>query len=81
MCYRRVISPEGTYFFTVNLQNRKSKLLIEYIDKLRTAFRHAKAHHPFTINAIVVLPDHVRRSARPTLALFVKKFKHLFFHA
>jgi putative transposase len=51
MRYRRVINPGGTYFFTVNLQNRKSKLLIEYIDELRLAFRHAKYHHPFTIDA------------------------------
>lgn len=59
MRYRRVSVPGGTYFFTVNLQNRKSKLLIEYIDILRSAFRHAKHHYPFTIDAIVILPDHL----------------------
>jgi len=61
MRYRRVIIPGATYFFTVNLQNRKSKLLIQYqyIDPLRSAFRHAKHHYPFTIDAIVILPDHL----------------------
>lgn len=54
-----MINPGGTYFFTVNLQNRKSKFLIEYIDELREALRHAKYHHPFTIDAIVILPDHL----------------------
>lgn len=62
MRYRRVINPGGTYFFTVNLQNRKSKLLIEYIDELRLAFRHTKYHPPFTIDAIVILPDHLKRN-------------------
>ncbi|WP_412757971.1 REP-associated tyrosine transposase [Legionella bozemanae] len=59
MRYRRVINPGGTYFFTVNLQNRKSQLLIKYIDELRAVFRHAKNHHPFAIDAIVILPDHL----------------------
>ncbi|MBL7526630.1 REP-associated tyrosine transposase [Legionella bononiensis] len=29
------------------------------IDSLRLAFRHAKHHYPFTIDAIVILPDHL----------------------
>lgn len=59
MRYRRLIIPGGTYFFTVNLQNRKSTLLIKYIDALRSAFHHAKLHYPFVIDAIVILPDHL----------------------
>ena len=26
---------------------------------LRAAFRHVRAHHPFTIEAAVILPDHL----------------------
>ncbi|KTD47914.1 Transposase IS200 like protein [Legionella quinlivanii] len=59
MRYRRVIIPGATYFFTVNLQNRSSKLLIEHIDVLRTAFRRSKHYYPFVIDAIVILPDHL----------------------
>ena len=59
MRYRRMINPGGTYFFTVNLQHRKSNLLVEYIDQLRLAFRHANYHYPFTIDALVILPDHL----------------------
>jgi putative transposase len=33
--------------------------LTDHIDKLRTAFRETRQHHPFTIDAIVVLPDHL----------------------
>ena len=59
MRYRRVIIPGATYFFTVNLQNRNSKLLIEYMNVLRSAFRSAMYHYPFVIDAIVILPDHL----------------------
>ena len=59
MRYRRMIIPGATYFFTVTLQNRKNKLLVQYIDLLRSAFRNAKYHYPFTIDAIVILPDHL----------------------
>jgi putative transposase len=39
--------------------NRDSRLLIERVDLLRDAFRYTQARHPFTIDAIVVLPDHL----------------------
>jgi putative transposase len=35
------------------------RLLTEYIDELRTAFRETRRNHPFTIDAMVVLPDHL----------------------
>ena len=46
-------------FFTVNLAERRLGLLTEYIDELRGAFREAQQDHPFTIEAMVVLPDHL----------------------
>ena len=57
--YRRNFVPGGCQFFTVNLAERKSRLLTDRIDVLRAAFRNARARHPFTIDAIVVLPDHL----------------------
>lgn len=57
--YRRVWVPGGTYFFTVNLLERRRRLLVEHIDLLRDAFRAAKAARPFDLLAIVVLPDHL----------------------
>lgn len=57
-CYRRVLVPNATYFFTINLQNRKSNLLIRYIDALRVAFRKVQQRHPFTVDAIVIMPEH-----------------------
>jgi REP-associated tyrosine transposase len=57
--YRRNFVPGGCQFFTVNLAERKSRLLIDHVDHLRAAFRYARTRHPFTIEAIVVLPDHL----------------------
>jgi putative transposase len=57
--YRRNLVPGATWFFTVNLANRRSGLLATRIDALRAAFRYARLRHPFTIDAIVILPDHV----------------------
>ncbi|HVC56360.1 MAG TPA: transposase [Stellaceae bacterium] len=57
--YRRNTVAGGTYFFTANLADRRSFLLIEKIELLRAAFRYTRERHPFTIDAIVVLPDHL----------------------
>jgi putative transposase len=57
--YRRNRVPGATYFFTVNLLDRRSDLLLRHIDALRTAVRVARWRRPFTIDAWVVLPDHM----------------------
>ena len=49
--YRRHYVPGGTWFFTVNLQNRQSDLLTRHIDSLRAATSMVKRAKPFTINA------------------------------
>ena len=57
--YRRLRVPGGTYFFTVNLLDRRSNLLTLHIDALREAVRATRASRPFHIDAWVVLPDHL----------------------
>src|SRR5690349_19599529 len=57
--YRRNLLAGGSYFFTINLTNRRQKLLTENIGLLRGAFRSVRARHPFTVEAAVVLPDHL----------------------
>ncbi|MEL1265257.1 REP-associated tyrosine transposase [Pseudoxanthomonas putridarboris] len=57
--YIRTRSAGGTYFFTVNLAERKARLLTEHIIELREAFRRTRRDHPFLLDAIVVLPDHL----------------------
>ena len=57
--YLRYRIDGGTYFFTVNLAERNRTLLTERIDNLREAFRVVKEAHPFKIDAMVILPDHL----------------------
>ncbi|MFZ3002867.1 MAG: transposase [Undibacterium umbellatum] len=59
MRYRRANVPGATYFFTVNLQDRKSQLLTENLDALRMAFRSVQQRYPFKIIAMVVMPEHL----------------------
>ena len=56
-CPNRV--PGGTFFFTVNLLDRRSDLLVTQIDALREAVRQVRARTPLHIVAWVVLPDHM----------------------
>ena len=57
--YRRNFIPGGSYFFTVNLADRRSRLLTDKIGLLRSALRMVMQRHPFTTEAVVVLPEHL----------------------
>jgi len=58
--YLRNFVPGGTFFFTLVVHGRR-KILVEPpgIDCLREAFRIVKNKHPFEIDAIIILPDHL----------------------
>ena len=57
--YIRACVPGGSFFFTVAILDRRRKLLTEHIDALRSAFARTMQRRPFTIDAMVVLPDHL----------------------
>ena len=57
--YRRLYRPGGTYFFTVNLAERGSRLLVDRVGDLRAAVAATRADRPFRIDAWVVMPDHI----------------------
>jgi putative transposase len=57
--YRRNWTAGGTYFFTVVTANRTNGPLVDHIADLRGAFRTVIAKHPFEIDAMVILPDHL----------------------
>jgi len=59
MRYRRADATGGTYFFTVNLAERRSDVLVRHIDDLRAAMKTVKDAHPFALLAMVVLPEHL----------------------
>src|ERR1700730_3873749 len=57
--YRRNRVPGGSFFFTVNLLDRRSGLLVMQIQAFRDAVRQVRLHAPFRIDAWVVLRDHM----------------------
>ncbi|WP_029919152.1 REP-associated tyrosine transposase [Nevskia soli] len=57
--YTRAYLPGSTFFFTVALLERDRRLLVGHIDLLRESFRQVQQVHPFRMDAIVVLPDHL----------------------
>ena len=59
MQYRRHYHQGASYFFTINIADRSSDLLIKQVDILQYAFKTVKQKYPFYIDAIVILPDHL----------------------
>ena len=57
--YRRAHVLGGTYFFTVNLANRKLTTLVDQVELLTRTIRQELRVHPFRIDALVVLPEHL----------------------
>jgi len=58
--YRRANVPGGTFFFTVVSWRRRPVLCNQDIRaSLREAITHVRAIHPVTVEAMVLLPDHL----------------------
>ena len=58
--YRRAFVPGGCFFFTVETHARQWLFNgTENVDCLRPGFRHVMEKHPFAIEVIVILPDHL----------------------
>ena len=57
--YRRNRLDGGTYFFMVNLADRFGALLTTTLNCSVTPSRYTKLRHPFNIDAMVDLPDHL----------------------
>ena len=58
--YHRLFVKGGTYFFTVVTYNRQP-LLCEQpaLIRLKAAFRYVMDKHPYRIDGLVILPDHL----------------------
>lgn len=57
--YRRNRVLGGTYFFTVTLRDRSARTLIDHVEVLRESVKTVRIRWPFTIDAMVVLPNHL----------------------
>ena len=59
MQYRRAKIPGATYFFTLNAADRQGRILVDHVKELGQSLRRVQARHPFKLDAIVVLPEHL----------------------
>ena len=60
MQYRRAFLPGGAFFFTVVTAERRPLFAQQkHVATLRSAFRAVQLQRPFTLEAAVVLPDHL----------------------
>jgi putative transposase len=58
--YRRLRLQGGCYFFTVVTRDRAPLFAVnDNVVRLRAAIQHVRAKHPFDIDAIVALHDHL----------------------
>lgn len=57
--YRRSHAGGGVFFFTVNLADRQSGLLVDQMDRLRQAHKLARERYPFQTLAYCILPEHL----------------------
>jgi putative transposase len=58
--YIRHHTSGASYFFTVNAAWRNGNdVFVKHIDPLRQAIKNTQHQHPFKIDAIVILPDHI----------------------
>jgi len=56
---RCATAPGRTWFFTFNLTNRHANLLVRRIDDLCGAVEVVKAHHRFSVAAMMVLSENL----------------------
>ena len=57
--YIRAKLKGSLFFFTVVLADRRSRLLVDQIDRFRDSYRDVQRNRPFETTAICVLPDHL----------------------
>ena len=65
--YRRIFEDGYSYYLTI-VTHKRHPILINNITLLRKSFAQSKKRFDYTINAIVVLPDHIHMVITPKKA-------------
>ena len=65
--YKRIFMNGYAYFITV-VTHQRNPILIENIELLRESFRASKRKYQYSIDAIVILPDHFHMIITPQVA-------------
>jgi len=79
--YRRVFENGYSYFLTV-VTYQRNPILIDNVELLRKSFQYSKAEYQYSIDAIVILPEHFHIIITPKIAneysLIIKDTKSYF---
>lgn len=62
--YKRLFLDGHSYYLTM-VTHRRNPILIENIELLRNSFRESKRFYGYSIDAIVILPDHIHMIITP----------------
>ena len=62
--YTRIFQDGYSYFITI-VTHRRAPILIENIEQLRKSFALSKQKYLYTIDAIIILPDHIHMIITP----------------
>ena len=62
--YKRLFLAGYSYYFTI-VTHRREEILIDNITLLRESFQESKCYYRYSINAIVILPDHIHMIITP----------------
>ena len=73
--YKRLFLAGYSYYLTIVTYQRRA-ILIENIELLREAFRESKRYYRYTIDSIVILPDHIHMIITPENHLEYPKIIH-----
>lgn len=76
--YRRLTLPDATYFFTVCLEDRDGRTLVDHIDQLRAAYAFTLREMPVETHAMVVLPNHLHAIwSEPGMPKFSERWRRI----
>ena len=65
--YKRLFLEGHSYYITI-VTHRRSPILVDNIEALRESFRESKKYYDYSIDAIVVLPEHLHMIITPKQA-------------
>jgi putative transposase len=65
--YKRLFLEGYSYYLTI-VTHRGNPILIDHIEALRESFRESKKYYRYTIDAIIILPDHIHMIITPKQA-------------
>jgi len=65
--YKRIFMDGYSYFITV-VTHQRNPILIDNIELLRESFRVSKLKYIYSIEAIVILPDHFHMIIKPEVS-------------